>query len=120
MNALNSLIMEGEFTELKDDIAILKTERHEKVGDERKTRQFTFRVVNRCEGGWDYLNDYAIPISIRLVGRLESDDNGVTSNTYIVAEHVEVSIRSKYIGKKKEEKDDNIEPVGEEPDNITF
>ena len=118
MNALNSLIVEGEFTELKDDEAKLKVERHEKEGDEWKTRYFTFRVVNRCEGGWDYLYDYAIPVSVRLVGRLESDSN---SNVYIVAEHIDVSMKSKYIRKKtEEERHDNTEPVGEKSNNITY
>lgn len=121
MRGLNSLILEGEITYLKDDMAIMEYKRYEKDGETVKERKFTFTVLNGMKD-WSYLKDYAIPISARLVGRLESDENGLNSRVYIVAEHVEVSMKNRYIGKKTEEEEDhdNIEHVGEKSDNVSF
>ena len=120
MNDLNSLILEGEFTEIKDDMAIMKTKRN--IYEDHKlkeTKEFTFTVVNSCGENWELVYDYAIPVSVRVVGRIESDKS---SRAYIVVEHLQISMKSKFIGKGKgkEVKDDSTEPVGEESNIIPF
>ena len=122
MRGLNNLILEGEITYLKDDMAIMEYKRPEKDVETVKERKFTFTVLNGMKD-WSFLKDYAIPINVRIVGRLESDENGLNSRACIVAEHIDVSMKSKYIKaqkEKQEEDHDNIEHVDKESDNVSF
>lgn len=111
MYTINQFILEGEFTELKDDVAVMKTTRDvKKENGEYETKEFKFTVVNEVKDGWNFLYDYALPISVRVVGRLEADNHGI-STAFLVAENIQVSMKSRYIRaqKEKEAKDGNTE-----------
>lgn len=107
MRGLNTIIIEGDITYLKDDMAIMEYEHYEKDGETVKKRKFTFTVLNGMKD-WSYLKDYAIPISVRIVGRLETDENGLDSRACIVAEHIYVSMKSKYIKAQKEKQEERL------------
>lgn len=102
MNTINQFILEGEFTELKDNVAVMKAVRNtKKENGEYETKEFKFIVVNDVKDGWNFLYDYALPISVRVVGRLEADSHGI-STAFLVAENIQVSMKSRYIRAQKE------------------
>ena len=89
MNGLNSLIIEGEVTEINKDVSQLT------LAYQRTTQNaisiFHFLVNYPVSYGFD--ERLKVGSKIRLVGRLEQ--NVITDNVAIIAEHIEIKHRRK-------------------------